>query len=136
MRTIITLLLGLLVSGCALMPTHETAVVRLRDSLTFPFVVFDFFSVELRSGGLPGGQRSSAVSPGRQAIWVEVIKGPHGLFGIVPFLGRCYGTVSFDARAGHEYVVEFLRNSEDGALQVTEVATGFVVDQVPCVALR
>ena len=130
------LLLGLLVSGCALTPTRDTAVVSLKDSWTFPFVVFDFYSVELRSGSLPGNRRPSTVSPGRKAIGVEVLKGPHGAFGIASFLGRCYGTVSFDARAGQEYIVEFLRNSENGVLQVTEVATGFVVDEEPCAALR
>lgn len=133
MRRCFMVLLILLGAGCAAVPTHDTAVVHLKQSKTFPFVVVDFSSVELRTPALKMYRWAATVSPGKQSIRVLALKGPSGAFGIVPMLGSCSGVVTFDAHAGNEYDIEFFRNDGSGALQVVDLATGFVVEHVPCV---
>ncbi len=132
MRRCFSALLVLIGAGCAAVPTRDTAVVHLKQSITSPFVGVDFLSVELRAPALKTVGWSATVSPGKQSISVLALKGPHGLFGTFPMLGRCSGLVRFDALAGNEYNIEFFRNEGSGALQVVDVATGFVVDHVPC----
>lgn len=136
MRKCFSALLVLVGAGCAVVPTHDTAVVHLKHSKTYPFVVFDFYSVELRAPALKTTGWAATVSPGKQSIRVLALKGPSGYFGIVPMLGICSGVVTFDAHAGNEYNIEFFRNDGSGELQVVDVATGFVVDQVPCVGRK
>lgn len=132
MRRFFIALLVSVGAGCAAVPTHDTAVVHLEQSKTFPFVVVDFSSVELRTPALKMYRWAATVPPGKQSIRVLALKGPSGAFGIVPMLGSCSGVVTFDAHAGNEYKIAFFRDDGSGALQVVDVATGFVLDQVPC----
>ena len=133
MRTPFVLAAALIAAACASVIPADKAQISYRDAPSFPFVLLDFYSVELRPRGAP---RNHRVPPGQQALYVEARKGPTGYFGNSGFLGKCYGTLQFEARAGREYVVEFVRNAGDEALQVTEAETGFVLDQVPCTPSR
>jgi hypothetical protein len=77
---------------------------------------------------------NQALAPGLHAVTVEVWKGPTGLFGVAPLLGRCRGRLAIDAAQEATYAIRFQRGDGGEFLQAVDLASGAVVDRVPCAA--
>jgi hypothetical protein len=115
-------------------PPGESAFVQLSDSPMPPFFLLDFSSVELRAGSLKfimGKWRWARIGVAKQSILVAATKGPHGSFGQV-VTSQCSSWLEFDARADQEYRIEYVRRPETDAIQVMDIATGFVVGFDDC----
>jgi hypothetical protein len=132
---LIALSVGLLSPACAPLPTKETAIVHLEGTATFPFVLLDFGSVELRLVELDGSKnqfRSTVFTPGRHSITVDALQGPTGMFGVAPFW-KCRGQLEFDAEAGKAYIIKYKEEKESKELQFLDKTTGAVLFHAPCI---
>ena len=98
-----------------------------------PFFLVDFFSVELSIVEVDAKRVFGpyvVLAPGKHSLTIRARKGPHGYFGVAPFLGTCYGTLEFDAQAEKEYYVEFKRDSE--MLELVDRAAETVLANITC----
>lgn len=108
-------------------------MLEIKNSWTFPFFAFDFYTAEITAAGMNPLTRAIILSPGRQSIRIWVSKGPTGHFGNSTLFGICRSDITLEARAGSKYVASFVRNKEADAIQVLDEATGFVLDYAVCV---
>ncbi|HEX4885323.1 MAG TPA: hypothetical protein VFX05_14375, partial [Casimicrobiaceae bacterium] len=126
--------------ACAPMATKEGAVVRTEAFIHPPLLGLDFWSTELHIVDVDGRPvfvpvfYNQALAPGLHAVTVEVWKGPTGLLGVAPLLGRCRGRLAIDAAPEAIYAIRFQRGDGGEFLQAVDLASGTVVDRVPCTA--
>jgi hypothetical protein len=135
---LVALLVVLASAACAPIPPKETAVVRTEGLIHPPLLGLDFWSSELHIVELDGKPlllsefHNAELALGRHLITVEVWKGPTGMFGVAPLLGKCRGQVEIDAEAGKTYVVKFRRDENSEVLESIDGTTGAVLRRVPC----
>jgi hypothetical protein len=121
------------------MPAKETATVRVEAPIHPPLLGLDFWSTDAYIVELDGNSillpafHDAALTPGKHTVTVDVWKGPTGLFGVAPLLGKCRGQLPIDAEAGHAYIIKFKRDERAESLESIDSPTGVVLIRVPCV---
>jgi hypothetical protein len=136
---LVAVLVVLASAACAPIPSKDIAVVRTEGLIHPPLLGLDFWSSELHIVELDGKPlflsefHNAELAVGRHLITVEVWKGPTGMFGVAPLLGKCRGQIEIEAEAGKTYVVKFRRDENSEVLESIDGTTGAVLLRVPCV---
>ena len=121
------------------MPAKDTATVRVEAPIHPPLLGLDFWGTDAYIVELDGNSvllpafHDAALTPGKHTVTVDVWKGPTGLFGVAPLLGKCRGQLTIDAAVGHAYIIKFKRDERAELLESIDSPTGVVLIRVPCV---
>lgn len=132
------LFLYLINSACTLTPAKDkdTAVLHVVRKLSFPFALLDFGTVDLNIADLDGKKpihRSVNLTPGKHSVTVEALKGPTGMLGVAPFLGKCHSQFEIDVVAGKSYKVELIREKEKEVFRLSDNISETILFDVPCI---
>jgi hypothetical protein len=139
-RVLVAFFLCLITSACAPVPTKETSVVYLSHTPTFPYVLLDFGSAEVKLVELDGKKTFEVafveLPSGEHSFIVEAAKGPTGMFGVAAFVGRCQSKFDLDLLAGKTYAFKFIRTEGSEVIQWMDRGGKRIISEAPCIKIE